>query len=105
MAYEVKKDPAADLDYGFDWTAWLGIADTITLSTWTVPTESGLTTHSPSISPEGKVTAVWLKAGCFACFGCRVRSARAAKMCSKTASCTSGLLLVVCEMPGSITLL
>ena len=34
MAYEVKKDPNADLDYGFDWTAWLGATDTITESTW-----------------------------------------------------------------------
>ena len=63
MAYEVKKDPNADLDYGFDWTAWLGAADTITDSTWTVPGESGLTSHSPSISPDGKVTTVWLKSG------------------------------------------
>jgi hypothetical protein len=63
MAYEVKKDPNADLDYGFDWSAWLGTTDTITESTWTVPVESGLVTHSPSISPDGKVTSVWLKAG------------------------------------------
>ena len=63
MAYEVKKDPNADLDYGFDWTAWLGATDTITESTWTVPAESGLTTHSPSISTDGKVTTVWLKSG------------------------------------------
>jgi len=61
MAYEVKKDPNADLDYGFDWTAWLGATDTITESTWTVPAGSGLTAHSPSISPDGKVTCVWLE--------------------------------------------
>ena len=63
MAYEVKKDPNADLDYGFDWTAWLGVADTITESTWVVPSASGLTTHSASISTNGKVTTVWLKSG------------------------------------------
>ncbi len=63
MAYEVKKDPNADLDYGFDWSAWLGAADTITESTWTAPAESGLVTHSPSISDDGKITQVWLKAG------------------------------------------
>ena len=63
MAYEVKKDPGADLDYGFDWSAWLGATDTIATSTWTVPVESGLTTHSPSISPDGKITQVWLNAG------------------------------------------
>ncbi|MEO8592306.1 MAG: hypothetical protein ABI759_03205 [Candidatus Solibacter sp.] len=28
-----------------------------------VPSASGPTTHGPSISPEGKGTAVWLKAG------------------------------------------
>ena len=63
MAYEVKKDPDADLDYGFDWTAWLGATDTITESTWLVPSASGLTAHSPSISTDGKVTSVWLKSG------------------------------------------
>jgi hypothetical protein len=63
MAYEVKKDPSADLDYGFDWTAWLGATDTITESTWDVPSASGLTTHSPSISTNGKVTIIWLKSG------------------------------------------
>ena len=63
MPYEVKKDPAADLDYGFDWSAWLGPTDTIATSTWTVPVESGLTTHSPSISPDGKITQVWLNGG------------------------------------------
>ena len=63
MAYEVKKDPNADLDYGFDWTAWLGAANTITESTWVVPSASGLTAHSSSISTDGKVTTVWLKSG------------------------------------------
>jgi hypothetical protein len=63
MAYEVKKDPNADLDYGFDWTAWPGATDTITESTWSVPAGSGLTTHGASISTCGKVTTVWLKAG------------------------------------------
>ena len=63
MAYEVKKDPNADLDYGFDWTAWLGATDTITESTWVVPSASGLTTHSASISTDFKVTTVWLKSG------------------------------------------
>ena len=63
MAYDVKKDPDADLDYGFDWTAWLGGTDTIIESTWLVPSASGLTAHSPSISTDGKVTSVWLKSG------------------------------------------
>ena len=63
MAYEVKKDPDADLDYGFDWSAWLGATDTITASTWAAPAASGLTMHGASISPDGNVTSVWLSAG------------------------------------------
>jgi hypothetical protein len=43
--------------------AYLGANDTITESTLGVPSGSGLTTHSPSISTDGKVTAVWLKSG------------------------------------------
>ena len=47
----------------FDWTAWLGAIDTILESTWVVSSASGLTTHSPSISSDGRVTTVWLKSG------------------------------------------
>src|ERR1035437_5074634 len=38
----------------FDWTAWLGAIDTILESTWVVSSASGLTTHSPSISSDGR---------------------------------------------------
>lgn len=52
------KDPAAVLDYTIDWTDWLE-ADTISSSSWTVPT--GLTKAS-----EGSTTkkaTVWLSGG------------------------------------------
>jgi hypothetical protein len=42
------KDPGATLDYGFDWTDWLGTSETITATSWTVP--AGLTKVSESIS-------------------------------------------------------
>jgi len=32
------KDPNAILDYGFDWSEWLQTDETISTSTWTVPT-------------------------------------------------------------------
>ena len=40
---EFTKDPDALLDYMVDWTKWLG-TDTISLSTWIVPT--GITKHA-----------------------------------------------------------
>jgi hypothetical protein len=49
----VEKDPAAKLDYGFDWAAWLG-TDTITASEWSVapagPVLSGETFDANSTS-------------------------------------------------------
>jgi hypothetical protein len=52
-------DPQAVLDYQIDWSAWLG-TDTISTSTWTVPT--GLT--QPSASSHSDTTAtVWLAGG------------------------------------------
>ena len=55
----VKKDPGATLDFGFDWSTWLGDGETITKAAWTVP--EGITEHD-STSQEG-VTAIWLKGG------------------------------------------
>lgn len=52
------KDPAAVKDYTLDWTAWLG-ADTISSSTWTVPT--GLIKVSSGSTDN--VSAVWLGGG------------------------------------------
>ncbi len=42
------KDPGAALDYGFDWTDWLGASETITGTSWTVP--AGLTKVSESFT-------------------------------------------------------
>lgn len=34
----VEKDPAAELSYTIDWTAWLTGADTVASAAWSVPT-------------------------------------------------------------------
>lgn len=34
--FNVDKDPAAILDYQFDWSQWLASCETILTSTWTV---------------------------------------------------------------------
>jgi hypothetical protein len=56
------KDPAAELDYGFDWATdgWLATGETVTTSTWTVA--AGLVQAASGIS-AGKVTTVWLSGG------------------------------------------
>ena len=53
------KDPGAKLDYAVDWTAQLQASETISTSTWTVPT--GLTKVSEAIS--GGKAIVWLSGG------------------------------------------
>ena len=53
------KDPNAVLDYAVDWSGWLAVSETITTSTWTVPT--GITKDSDSHSTT-KAT-VWLSGG------------------------------------------
>jgi hypothetical protein len=63
MIFRATKDPGADLDYTIDWSAWLVNAETITTSSWSVPSSSGLTTHDPAIDGAGQKTTVWLKAG------------------------------------------
>jgi hypothetical protein len=52
------KDPAAVLDFSWDWSAWLG-SDTI--STATVTAESGLTVNSSGV--VGGVVTGWLSGG------------------------------------------
>lgn len=52
------KDPSAVLDYGIDWSAWLG-TDTIVASTWTV--QAGITKGNTSFSATR--TLVWLSGG------------------------------------------
>lgn len=53
------KDPNDILDYTMDWSSWLGGVDTITSSTFTIP--SGLTSV---VDTHGSSTAtVWLSGG------------------------------------------
>ena len=54
----IVKDPDAILDYGFDWSEWLG-TDTITASSWAVP--AGLTEVADGNSTT--TTVVWLSGG------------------------------------------
>lgn len=58
MSY-FKKDPNAILDYGFNWASWLVTGETITTSTWTVPT--GITQYDTGRS--NTVTTIWLSGG------------------------------------------
>lgn len=53
------KDPAAVLDYTFDWSDWLVGGDTISTSTWTA--EDGITVDSNS--KTSTTTTVWLSGG------------------------------------------
>lgn len=54
------KDPDAELDYSWDWTAWLADAETITTATVTVA-PAGLTVE-PATHAAGVVTA-WMSGG------------------------------------------
>lgn len=53
------KDPDEVLDYALDWSNVLETGETISTSTWTVP--SGITDSSASIS--GSTTRIWLSSG------------------------------------------
>jgi len=53
------KDPQAVLDYAVDWSDWLASGETISTSTWAVP--SGVTKDSDS-STTTKAT-IWLSGG------------------------------------------
>jgi hypothetical protein len=53
------KDPDAVLDYGWDWSEWLAVGETITSRTVTVTT--GITKDSDSASPTAVVA--WLSGG------------------------------------------
>jgi hypothetical protein len=55
----IVKDPNANLDYGVDWSDWLGEDETIVTSTWVVP--EGLTQGAAGF--EGGRTVVWLTGG------------------------------------------
>jgi hypothetical protein len=53
------KDPDAVLDYGFDWSSWLDVGETI--SSYTIDEDTGITVDSDSES-AGVIT-VWLSGG------------------------------------------
>lgn len=53
------KYPTATLDYGVDWTAWLG-EDTISESTWLIE-PAGLINESET--DDGSITEIWLSGG------------------------------------------
>ena len=53
------KDPQSVLDYGFDWSDWLDTGDTVSTSTWTVPT--GITEDSET--ETSTATTIWLSGG------------------------------------------
>lgn len=58
MAKSYKKDPNAVLDYGWDWSAWLG-EDTIADSMWTVP--DGIVSEQEEFT--NTTTTIWLSGG------------------------------------------
>lgn len=58
MAQTFLKDPSAVLDYQINWATWLG-SDTISTSTWTVPT--GITKDSDTKTTT--TTTIWLSGG------------------------------------------
>ncbi len=60
MAQDFTKDPNALLDYTVDWATWLD-TDTISASSWTVP--SGLTQASPAPSNDSTTATIWLSGG------------------------------------------
>jgi hypothetical protein len=60
------KDPAAKLDFLFDWSAWLPSGDTISTSAWaidTAPDGSLAIAGSPAPSNTTTTTTVWLTGG------------------------------------------
>lgn len=58
MPFVAEKDPAAVLDYQFNWAEWLA-EDTIAASTWTA--DDGLTVASSAFT--NVLTTVWLSGG------------------------------------------
>lgn len=61
MASRFTKDPAAVLDYKFDWSSWLASGETI--STRTVTPATGITVDSSSITDTNTSVTVWLSGG------------------------------------------
>lgn len=68
--FSIEKDPAAVLDYKFDWanttnggtvSDWLASGETI--STRTITADSGITVDSSSITDTSTSVTVWLSGG------------------------------------------
>jgi len=55
----LRKDPQANLDYGFDWSDYLVIGETLSDSVWTVP--SGLIEGSKQLAADS--TKIWISGG------------------------------------------
>lgn len=55
-------DPASVLDYSRDWTDWLADGETLTASSWAVPSGITQTTPAPSFTAAG-VATIWLTGG------------------------------------------
>jgi len=53
------KDPSSVLDFGFDWSDWLDTDDSVSTSTWNVPT--GITRDSDTNTST--TTTIWLSGG------------------------------------------
>ncbi len=58
MAQKAVKDPDSKLDFGFDWSAWLG-TDAITASVWMA--DAGLTLTGDAF--DATKTTVWVEGG------------------------------------------
>jgi hypothetical protein len=56
------KDPDEIKDYSYDWTAILN-GDTISTSTWSVASGTGLIINSPASSFSGAITKFWASSG------------------------------------------
>lgn len=59
LKWKVEKDPNGRKDYGIDWTALLGVGETITNVVWTLPAEI----TSDSNVQSGNNTIIWLSGG------------------------------------------
>ena len=62
MPSTFKQDPQAQLDYKVDWSAWLGVGETITTSSWVL--DPGITQGTPAPASHDNTSAtIWLSGG------------------------------------------
>jgi len=63
--YSAKKDPDSVVDYGRNWTDWLGDTDTITTSIWLIQAEDEAIPSlvEDSNGYDATHTSVWLSGG------------------------------------------